>query len=681
MNLRHLSLTLVLTAAALTAAAQGSPVSSPVRALPALSPRALSASLGSLRALPAGFPAGTSGSSGPSAPARLSAPARVEGLAATQQLLGYIETDSITYSGAMFGTADTYPIGAVFTSAQLASYKGCRIVGLRIATATEQSRTRTFIYQCTNDATELTPVVEQRQRLYPGWNNVFFNGEGIEITGRDTLFFGYDYVETEEMAAAEQGGICLYGDDLSGSFFCYHNFGQGLGLYSLSGGRLCVQLIVDISALPAHDMDLIGVDAGFKYKMAGEGIDLMATVMNVGREPVTSYRYGYAFDDAAPRYHAVDTTLAFGRQNIDIFSFNLPADIAIGAHTLTVFLDRVSGEQLPQSSINDTIVARFAVYEQTLDRHKVYVEVYNDQTSAYASLLNPILQQFQKGSPRAALVNVHMPTTQLAIEEAAYLHDLYAYTTPSFTFNRSHFPGEPYIAYDVNYYLSYIGLEEIILGIFGDMAFQDLASPTFANLDLSADYEAASRTLSVTATGLRLPEAEAIYGDMALTLLLIEDGVKGTQRVYNTATGRTTVNRNYSHNQVLRHFITAPLGDPLSFAADGRFQADYRFTLPEDITPANAAVVGLLTKATDKVTAANADDYDVIDCNSIAIGELLGLDTVRTDADRSADAVYSLDGRRISVSSASSVLPKGVYIKRSAEGRLQGKYGQKFIVH
>ena len=44
--------------------------------------------------------------------------------------------------------------------------------------------------------------------------------------------------------------------------------------------------------------------------------------------------------------------------------------------------------------------------------------------------------------------------------------------------------------------------------------------------------------------------------------------------------------------------------------------------------------------------------------------------------DNEAGAIYDLSGRKV----ANGQLKKGVYIKRSAEGRLQGKNGKKVIV-
>ena len=122
---------------------------------------------------------------------------QAQGLSENQRLLGYIQTDSITVKDGAFGEAGTYSIGAVLTPRILSAYAGCKVVGLRMAASLDLGRARTFIYNIEASG-QLTAVVEQRQRLYNGWNNVFFNGDGYVIQGNESLFFGFDYTETAE---------------------------------------------------------------------------------------------------------------------------------------------------------------------------------------------------------------------------------------------------------------------------------------------------------------------------------------------------------------------------------------------------------------------------------------------------------------------------------------------------
>ena len=598
-----------------------------------------------------------------------SQPLHVQGLSNSQRLLGYTLTDDIDVSGALFGEAGTYTIGAAIDPAMLTPYTGCRVVGIRIAAATGLGRTRTFVYNFTG--TSFDPVIEQRQRLYEGWNNVFFNGDGYEIQGGETLFFGFDYVETADMVAADKGGLACTGDDTEGAFYIYGNYGQGEGLYTISGaGKLCVQLIIDISSLPQNDMAITYLDAGFKHKRPGERVEVLATFTNTGRDTVCTYQIGYRLDRQQTVLINCQDTIAEGMNDSWLGTVNLPDDIATGMHTLRFFVNSVNGEALDSEADGKHLDTQFAIYRDSVDRQMVYLEVYTDQDSPYSAMLNDAVRRMQQQFQQVCVVNVHRPGTRLAVSDADYLSSLYAYTYPSFTVNRAYFPGEAYVAYDMNDYLPYFGTE-MSAGILTDIVMQDFYSPAFATVNLRAAYDPDSRQLDIEATGKLLPEATAIYGDMALTLLITEDSVISQQSVYNFTTQRTSVNRNYRHQDVLRAYITAPTGHLLT-PDGGQYAATFTTTLDDSWVPRHLHLVGLLTKNKDKVTDGDLLDMDVINATSIPLSENLvtSIAAVKRTMDRPdqgdasaagrderGTARYSLDGRP-----AKSINPRGIFI-------------------
>ena len=588
---------------------------------------------------------------------------RVEGLSDNQRLLGYTVTDDIDINGAAFGEAGTYSIGAALTPTALAPYAGCHVVGIRLAAAQNLGRTRMFVYNFTGTAFDL--VVEQRQRIYEGWNNVFLNGEGYEIRGDETLFFGFDYVETQAMVDAEEGALCCVGEETDGAFYLYGNYGQGEGLYSISGaGRLCVQLIIDVSTLPRNVLSLTALDAGFKYKKAGEDVEMMLNVANTGRDTIATYQLGFNIDEQEPQYADVEKTLVDGQQDVWLGSITLPDDISVGRHTLTVFVNKVNGSE-PDDRRNDRLTTAFSVYADNVQRSKAYLEIYTDQNSPYVPFLNDALSQVKsKMGDMITVVNVHRPGTPLAISDAAYLCDLYAYTYPTFTINRAYFPGEAYVAYDMNDYLPVFSTE-MSAGIIGDMILQDYYSPSFATVSLSGKYDADARQLTIEAEGQLLPEAQAIYGDVALTLMLSENNVQSRQTVYNIATQRTTNDKTYKHNDVLRSYITSPTGQKLT-ADNGTYHASFTTTLDDAWVADQLTVTALLTKAVDDVTAADIYDMDIINAASLPMSEVVqtqGIVTTGT-TNSSPSAYYSLDGKRVTTNH----LRPGIYIQRTPDG-------------
>jgi hypothetical protein len=170
-------------------------------------------------------------------------------------------------------------------------------------------------------------------------------------------------------------------------------------------------------------------------------------------------------------------------------------------------------------------------------------------------------------------------------------------------------------------------------------------------------YDAATRSLHVTSAGEMLAEAKAIYGDLALTLMLVEDGVKASQAVYNSITQRTTVNQNYLHDHVLRGYLTSPIGD-LVETAGNQYEMNYDVTLEDGWNADNLTVVALLTKKVDAVTDDNVLDMDIINASALSMSEATGIVSLPTDGRRSSNRVYTLDGRPVS-----GALKSGIYVK------------------
>lgn len=587
-----------------------------------------------------------------------SAAAADNGLSANQQLVGYTVTDNVDISGAVFGTPGTYTVGAMLDPGNLSFYKSCKVVGVRMNAAVELGRTRVFINSVNAD-NEMEEIFAQRQKIYEGWNNIFFNGEGYEITGDNSLFFGFDYEETAEMLAAEKGGISSVGYDTSDSFLLYLNN----NLYPVTGvGKLCVQLIVDVTNLPSCNMQVSYLDTGFKYKKKGETIEMYTIVRNVGRDEITGFTMGIQTDDEEPIYVDVEASLRSGETYDWQYNLPLPADFPTGAHSIRVFVAKANGETLPVTDNNAQSVT-YAIYENSLKRNKVYMEVYTSQNllnSYHFNKLIPLLRE--SAGDLFCLAHVHQPSTSLAVEDANYLHDLYAYTLPSFTVNRAFFPGETHIAYDFNDY--YNMLPENMMGeILSEIVMQDFYNPCFAGIDVSVKYNPDNRELSIHVEGDLLPEAKAIYGDLAVTVLLTEDGVIASQKILSPL-GREKDEKNYEHSDVLRGFVTSPLGDKLEITGDN-YSVDLKKVIPADWTPGNLNVIAFLTKAGTEINAFNCKDYDILNANNFKVEDTSAVEEVAVpDAERSIEGFYSLDGLKVD----REKVGEGLYIIRYSAG-------------
>ncbi|MBR4389229.1 MAG: Omp28-related outer membrane protein [Prevotella sp.] len=591
---------------------------------------------------------------------QVSAPSRVEGLSSTQRAVGYAVGDSITISGARVGSAGTYPVGAIVDASVLERFAGCKVMGIRYAVSQDLGRTRAFLYPVTDDGyIDDGAAIAKNQKAYAGWNNVFFNGDtSYEIQGDEQLLVGFDYVETDEMVAAESGALCTYGESSGTELMIYANFASGEGWYQVNNlGCLCVQLIVDVSSLPEKDLDIIYFDSGFRYKKPGENVELYAIVQNVGRSDVANYELSCQLDEQ-PETIIEGAQLKESADETFQPVVSLPSDIAVGKHTLTFRVKSADGESLGGTK-NDTETVNFYVYNETMSRQKVYVEQYTDQNYYLSADVNNAFANATDVADIMCMVNVYAPDNLLALPESNYLHGLYAYTLPSFTVNRSYFPGENYIAYDVNYYIEYYPV--FVPTIISALIEEDKEREGFATVEMTPEYNADTRELTIDVGGTLTSEAEAIFGDVAVTLMITEDNVKAAQQVLNPVTNRPKTDAQYVHNHVLRQYVTAPTGDKVTINGT-TFSGHFSTTLSEEWKGEDLKLVAVVTRYAPTVTDDNVMEMDVVGANDFDLSTTVptGITSLTPDPSPEGSEYFTLDGVRLNGEPSHS----GIYLFR-----------------
>lgn len=585
------------------------------------------------------------------------------GLGANERVVGHTMTDEVNESGAVFGEVGTYTLGVWLGPDQLSFYAGCKVVGMRIAATVDLGRTSVFMNSIANNV--MTPVKSQKQRIYSGWNNIYFNGDAYEITGEEELFVGYDYVEPENVDE-KLGAIGVTGVYQDGSFYYYTDD----KFYPITNvGMLCVQLIVDATGLPSHNMAFTVFDTGFKYHKSApdEELKLYATVTNVGKEDVSEFVVGYSIDGGEPVFDTVTEDIPVGQSTEWQKSIDLPNEI--GAHTVTVNFAKINGKDAPVHKSSST-EASFAVYKDELDRQQMCMEVFTDQSDYYSGLFNPVLDDMKKlVGDKVCVVKLHHNETVLAAYGTDLWWNLYAYETPVFTSDRSFFPGETSIAYCVNDYL--LSMPFLLPELLSEVALQDSAQPAFANVDLSSSYDPSSRKLDITVSGAILPEAEAICGEVGLTVMLVEDSIRSYQTtLVEQSSGQymPTTDRRYIHNDVMRTYVSDPRGTKIDASGD-TYSKDFSITLDNVWKPENMRIVAYMSKVATDVNADNLKDYDIIQANSARIVVPAGIGDVEAAPAEGPATYYTLSG--VQVAGDASSLASGVYIKRYADGRAE----------
>lgn len=581
-----------------------------------------------------------------------------EGLSDSQRVIGHTVTDQIDVNGAAVGQAGTYSFGAHLTPAELENYCGCKIVGVRLAAACDLGRSRIFLYG--SGASGLTEIHSQNQRIYEGWNNVFFNGDGFEISGEEGLFYGFDYTETAAMVAEDRGGLCGVGGGSTGGFELMQD-GQ---LYDVTGvGDLCIQLIVDVTNLPAHNLGFTFVDGGFKYKASGEELEIFTMVQNAGRERAENFTVGARLGSDEPQYIDVNTSVAPGAQEVWQYIFPAPmGGSGIVGRRLELWIEKVNGEPMAENLKKVTTVDRWW-YDESKERGKAYLEIYTDQDHPAGALLDEVIEGLSdEDFGRVIISRIVAPGNTLASEGAGLLHGLYAYTLPCFTVNRSFFPGEAHTAYDLNDYFGMLP-PSFLSTIVSDIIYQDYLSPAFCTVDLESDYDRTSRELTVTVSGTVLEGLETAESRLGVTLMLTEDGVTGRQ-AYLDSNGRMRYDSNYTYTDLARGYMTAPEGTAVDTAYpddgshEGIFELTRSITLPEDWNPDRMNVTALMhvLKAPE---ARSVGDCDILACSRQPITGGSGVKGIGNGMEEGPTEYYDLQGRRLP-----SRPTKGLWIER-----------------
>lgn len=570
------------------------------------------------------------------------------GLGEMQRGVGQASGDKITENNVAIGMEGTYKLAAILTADDLKPYVGCEVVGVRFALGMDMLRSSIFLNTISGNEIIEPAIISQTTR-YPsaGWNNIFFNsGKKYTITGNEGLMFGYEYTETAAMVTNDEGAICINGDNTSGNgFYLYGNFGQGEGWYSSETGNLCVQLIVDISNMPANDIQYTTFTAGHKYKTASEGVDFLCTFSNAGRDNIETVDFSFLIDnELVADYHCVNTK----SENVITIDHRVdfPEPLPVGEHNFTIVLDKINGKDV---DIVRTVGEDFVVYDGTLGRQKHYVEQYMSQKSTYSQYTDKIMSEVSDNS-KVCLVNMYNADGTLAVPEAAKYISRYAYDFPCFTVDRSYFPGEQYVAYDVNYYAQIV--PDIMVGVIEEIVAEQDLYPAFATVEIAPEYDAASRSLNIEVSGDLIDGAKALMGNNAvLTVMLTENKVAAAQ-VVTDKTGRNKTNTSYVHNHVLRKFVSNADGDAIDLSGN-TYKKNYSITLPANINAENVEIVAIVSRGVDE-DAFSINNYDVTNSNSVKLESYVtGIENLETkepqnlETSKSHALIYNLNGQRI----------------------------------
>lgn len=240
-----------------------------------------------------------------------------------------------------------------------------------------------------------------------------------------------------------------------------------------------------------------------------------------------------------------------------------------------------------------SIQAQTLVSTDTLLRN-VVLEEYTGIHCQYCPDGHARAQAISDANPgRVVLVNIHQggyatpsgsdPDYRTAFGDA--LAGQIALTGyPAGTVNRHVFPGLEMTA----------GGTGMGRGDWADAAGQILELVSPVNVGLSSSFDSATRLLTVTVEVYYT--ADSPQSTNYINVAFLENGIIGPQQVL------TTWNTSYTHNHMLRHFLTGQWGDTLTATTAGEYtQRVYTYTVPAGFNVANCDVAAYVTQSHQEI--------------------------------------------------------------------------------
>lgn len=320
------------------------------------------------------------------------------------------------------------------------------------------------------------------------------------------------------------------------------------------------------------------------YKRAANGL---FTISNPGTNDISSLTLEYAGPNGTKASYTYERTIAAGKSN-RVYSPVIPVEP--GVHTVT--LTKVNGKdnKLAQPIELDILGVDADVASQFTRRPVAECFV----SESNYTIPNTIDDFYEPGimdfKDQFTMIYRHMGD-QFMIDEGLYEYDedtelaryycagdKYSIWSPSMMLDRAW-------NYGMRNELTSGGrfITAIPTPMFAESQYVEaLKIPTFANVELSSDFEEPGKPFTITAKGRIAP---GTLGDrkLNLTLYLAENNVESTSQMFRNDQESADYGGVYTHQHVIRLQFTPMFGDELKPDANGNFEMTYEAEIdPED---------------------------------------------------------------------------------------------------
>lgn len=560
-------------------------------------------------------------------------------LAENQFLCGYYTTDDLAEYGLGVTSLNEVCKAATEFGPQIhGGFAGFKVVGMRVGLCYGVSDFGVFISKVENNS-----IIDFKEKAVgtgtAGWNTIMFDeSEQFELSASETYLVGFSYMQKKGSTNACYPLSLWENSSKVGDFMFYGTLGDGQGWYNIgtSYGALSVQLIVE-GELSSQKAIIEGMSTD-NFGKVGSEISGVIGVTNMGKDAISSLGFNYYIDDAKVGDATVSKSIASTKNENVSLTIPVPADLAIGQHTLKVELATINGAAPTGEVVNNNLTSDVKVYSDTKPRQKYLIEHVTSWTCTYCYLGYNLLRQMEKDYDDIAWVAVHGNLHEdypdpYHFEECDYImYYLGAFSFPSAALNRIALADDA-VAVSIGGW----GQNPSTYAPVVHQAMENYSAPSLISLDIQSSFDASSRNMNVKVTATGVAKASTLLNDYAISIYLTEAGLVGRQ--YSNGSWQNS----YEHNNTLRAVVTNVLGEDISWTGDDfTFTTDY--TIPNDYKEENLSITAFVAP---KLNSA-INNMAVINCEKVKLDlTSTGISSVN-ETDATEAVRYTLDGRQIS---------------------------------
>ena len=535
---------------------------------------------------------------------------------ADELYLGYADGNEVetSLSDQGFDSSNETSCAILLPTSSFWMYEGCGITSLRIGITANATNVTVFL---TTDLAAAPLVSKTLKSLYTGWNDIELSD--VVTIGTQDLYVGF--------TAARSGIIGCSGEYEAGVNWVKTQGGEWQQLVG-ANASICIEATVDDQHYAHHDAHLITLAGGTAAK--GEPYQLTGRFRNNTPDLATTLTLQYQHPDGTMRTAEAQTSEVLPGE-IGTFGVMLDAIGEVGQYDLTATLIAINGEADDYLD-NSSLTTHVTVYGK-LVQHRPLVEFFTTAKCVNCPTGHAIWERVLAHHPQAVSAAHHVGyyTDDYTVADSEQMLAFYnaggSTYAPAAMVDRRNCSdlgagnGNGVASPGPAFHPSSDELCDRIVS-----AAEAEYSPL--DIELSYTYDAASRELGITAVVTPLAGFEQPAYPQ-LNLFLTEDGLQGYQ------SGSATV---YTHNDVIRQFVTATWGDPISLSAEPSVQS-YTLVLPSDWDASRMHIIAFVTDHHEDI-----NDRLVVHATQCNLTGETAIRQIETDA-TTATACYDLSGR------------------------------------